>query len=40
MTSAALDSYFRKLLDIEDFAGLDPSMNGIQLTMTGRRYGK
>ena len=40
MTSAALDNYFKKLLNIEEFAGLDPSMNGIQVDNDGEEIGK
>ncbi|MDR1899979.1 MAG: Nif3-like dinuclear metal center hexameric protein [Treponema sp.] len=40
MTSAALDGYFKTLLDIEEFAGMDPSMNGIQVDNDGAEIKK
>ncbi|GHV73091.1 GTP cyclohydrolase 1 type 2 [Spirochaetia bacterium] len=35
MTSRTLDTYFRKLLDLEGFAAADPSLNGIQVDNDG-----
>jgi dinuclear metal center YbgI/SA1388 family protein len=35
MTSAKLDAYFRSLLDIEGFASMDISLNGIQVDNDG-----
>ena len=39
-TSAKLDSFFRRFLDIEGFAGTDNSMNGIQVDNDGGEIGK
>jgi dinuclear metal center YbgI/SA1388 family protein len=35
MTTAKLDAYFRSLLDIEGFASLDTSLNGLQVDNDG-----
>jgi dinuclear metal center YbgI/SA1388 family protein len=40
MTSAKLDAYFRSLLDIEGFAAMDSSMNGIQVDNDGAEIAK
>jgi putative NIF3 family GTP cyclohydrolase 1 type 2 len=40
MTSAKLDAYFRSLLDIEGFASVDSSMNGIQVDNDGAEITK
>jgi dinuclear metal center YbgI/SA1388 family protein len=39
-TSAKLDSFFKSFLDIEGFAGMDNSMNGIQVDNDGAEIGK
>jgi dinuclear metal center YbgI/SA1388 family protein len=40
MTSAKLDVYFRSLLDIEGFAAMDSSMNGLQVDNDGAEIAK
>jgi putative NIF3 family GTP cyclohydrolase 1 type 2 len=35
MKSRELDSYFKSILDIDGFAGVDSSMNGIQVDNDG-----
>jgi dinuclear metal center YbgI/SA1388 family protein len=40
MTSAKLDAYFRDLLDIEGFASMDVSLNGIQVDNDGAEIAK
>ena len=40
MTTATLDRYFRNLLDIEGFAAIDESLNGLQVDNDGRKIGK
>jgi dinuclear metal center YbgI/SA1388 family protein len=40
MTTKELDSYFRKLLDIEGFAPVDDSLNGIQVDNDGAEVRK
>jgi dinuclear metal center YbgI/SA1388 family protein len=40
MTTAKLDGYFRSLLDIEGFASLDTSLNGIQVDNDGAEIAK
>ena len=35
MTAKALDEYFRKVLDIAGFSGIDPSLNGLQVDNDG-----
>ncbi|WP_010260894.1 Nif3-like dinuclear metal center hexameric protein [Treponema primitia] len=40
MTSLKLDAYFRSLLDLEGFAGMDPSLNGIQVDNDGAEISK
>jgi dinuclear metal center YbgI/SA1388 family protein len=35
MTSRKLDAYFRSLLDLEGFAAMDPSLNGLQADNDG-----
>ncbi|MFP3041309.1 Nif3-like dinuclear metal center hexameric protein [Treponema primitia] len=40
MTSLKLDAYFRSLLDLEGFAGIDPSLNGIQVDNDGAEISK
>ncbi|MDR1248865.1 MAG: Nif3-like dinuclear metal center hexameric protein [Treponema sp.] len=40
MTSAKLDVYFRSLLDIEGFAPMDVSLNGIQVDNDGTEIAK
>jgi dinuclear metal center YbgI/SA1388 family protein len=40
MTTAKLDGYFRSLLDIEGFASLDVSLNGIQVDNDGGEIAK
>jgi dinuclear metal center YbgI/SA1388 family protein len=39
-TTEALDRYFKTLLDIEGFRGLDDSMNGLQVDNDGSEIGK
>jgi dinuclear metal center YbgI/SA1388 family protein len=39
-TTQALDRYFRGLLDIEGFSGIDDSMNGLQVDNDGSEIGK
>jgi dinuclear metal center YbgI/SA1388 family protein len=39
-TSAKLDSFFKSFLEIESFAGLDNSLNGIQVDNNGDEIGK
>jgi dinuclear metal center YbgI/SA1388 family protein len=39
-TTQALDKYFRGLLDIEGFSGIDNSMNGLQVDNDGSEFGK
>jgi dinuclear metal center YbgI/SA1388 family protein len=39
-TTPALDRYFRSLLDIEGFSGIDNSMNGLQVDNDGSEIGK
>jgi dinuclear metal center YbgI/SA1388 family protein len=39
-TSAELDSFFKKILDIEGFSGIDSSLNGIQVDKDGSTIGK
>jgi dinuclear metal center YbgI/SA1388 family protein len=40
MTTAKLDAYFRSLLDIEGFASIDTSLNGIQVDNDGAEIAK
>ncbi|GHV29366.1 GTP cyclohydrolase 1 type 2 [Spirochaetia bacterium] len=40
MTSRKLDAYFRSLLDLEGFASMDPSLNGIQADNDGAEITK
>ena len=40
MTTARLDAYFRSLLDLEGFAFLDTSLNGIQVDNDGAEIAK
>jgi dinuclear metal center YbgI/SA1388 family protein len=40
MTSAKLDAYFRSLLDIEGFAAVDVSLNGMQVDNDGAEIAK
>jgi dinuclear metal center YbgI/SA1388 family protein len=39
-TTGALDRYFKGLLDIEGFSGIDSSMNGLQVDNDGSEIGK
>jgi len=40
MTTSVLDRYFRSLLDIEGFASMDDSLNGLQVDNDGRKISK
>ncbi|MDR2490940.1 MAG: Nif3-like dinuclear metal center hexameric protein [Spirochaetaceae bacterium] len=40
MTTKTLDEYFRKILDIEGFSGVDPSLNGLQVDNDGAEVTK
>jgi dinuclear metal center YbgI/SA1388 family protein len=40
MTTSTLDAFFRSLLDIEGFSGIDVSLNGIQVDNDGAELGK
>jgi dinuclear metal center YbgI/SA1388 family protein len=40
MTSQQLDQFFKNLLDIEGFSGIDPSLNGLQVDNDGGEIGK
>jgi dinuclear metal center YbgI/SA1388 family protein len=40
MTTAKLDAYFRSLLDIEGFASMDSSLNGLQVDNDGADFAK
>ncbi|MDR2743181.1 MAG: Nif3-like dinuclear metal center hexameric protein [Treponema sp.] len=40
MTTRTLDAFFRSLLDIEGFAAIDPSLNGLQVDNDGAEFAK
>jgi dinuclear metal center YbgI/SA1388 family protein len=40
MKTHRLDAFFRKLLDIESFASIDSSLNGLQVDNDGAEFGK
>jgi dinuclear metal center YbgI/SA1388 family protein len=40
MTTQKLDGFFRSLLDIEGFNGVDPSLNGLQVDNDGAEFEK
>jgi dinuclear metal center YbgI/SA1388 family protein len=40
MKTPRLDAFFRNLLDIESFASIDPSLNGLQVDNDGAEFGK